>query len=166
MSAPEVPNVVQRIVNAWDCCGTCAGGVLAAYVREQLASEATDPGPEGDRETLTEADRDALACLCHAAICPLHNEGSDGYIEYQVDDLLARVERILADRRATDPGAGETVTEWGVRYTSPPERGWFPLPSEQMARDLVADDPLGNTVAGKRSVTRGPWQPVDPEATR
>ena len=33
---PEGANVVQRIVNAWDCCGTCAGGVLAAYVREQV----------------------------------------------------------------------------------------------------------------------------------
>lgn len=27
----EEPSVVQRIVNAWDCCGTCAGGVLAAH---------------------------------------------------------------------------------------------------------------------------------------
>lgn len=26
-------NVVQRIVNAWDCCGTCAGGVYAESVR-------------------------------------------------------------------------------------------------------------------------------------
>lgn len=26
------PHIVQQIVNAWDCCGTCAGGVLARYV--------------------------------------------------------------------------------------------------------------------------------------
>lgn len=29
--AVEAPNIVQRIVNAWDCCGTCAGGILAAH---------------------------------------------------------------------------------------------------------------------------------------
>jgi hypothetical protein len=27
----DEPNIVQRIVNAWDCCGTCAGGVLASH---------------------------------------------------------------------------------------------------------------------------------------
>jgi hypothetical protein len=28
----KTPNDVQRIVNAWDCCGTCAGGVLATLL--------------------------------------------------------------------------------------------------------------------------------------
>jgi hypothetical protein len=36
--SPEGANVVQRIVNAWDCCGTCAGGVLAVHVREAIES--------------------------------------------------------------------------------------------------------------------------------
>ena len=31
-------NIVRRIVNAWDCCGTCAGGVLARYVAERERS--------------------------------------------------------------------------------------------------------------------------------
>lgn len=30
---PETVDIVQHIVNAWDCCGTCAGGVLAEHVR-------------------------------------------------------------------------------------------------------------------------------------
>ncbi len=53
----EGMDVVQRIVNAWDCCGTCAGGVLAAHtaqaVREALGAVAArlmqqDTGDEGE----------------------------------------------------------------------------------------------------------------------
>lgn len=40
-------NVVQRIVNAWDCCGTCAGGVYAASVK-----------PLRERADRAEAERD------------------------------------------------------------------------------------------------------------
>ena len=29
----DVVPAIQRIVNAWDCCGTCVGGVLAAHDR-------------------------------------------------------------------------------------------------------------------------------------
>jgi hypothetical protein len=39
--------IVQRIVNAWDCCGTCAGGVLAAHVREARAADAATIAREG-----------------------------------------------------------------------------------------------------------------------
>jgi hypothetical protein len=45
MSEPSLtdaePNVIQRIVNAWDCCGTCAGGILAQHVAARVA-EAVD----------------------------------------------------------------------------------------------------------------------------
>ena len=44
----EGDNIVQRIVNAWDCCGTCAGGVLARYVAEYRTSPAQHDG-EADR---------------------------------------------------------------------------------------------------------------------
>lgn len=61
------PNVVKRVINAWDCCGTCAGGVLAQHVREQIdaALEAAavqvmqaDTGDEGEwAETYEDAAR-------------------------------------------------------------------------------------------------------------
>lgn len=47
---------------------------------------------------LTEAESDALACRCHAGICPLHNEASDGYVEHEVTDLLAAVESLVSRR--------------------------------------------------------------------
>lgn len=40
------PNIVQRIVNAWDCCGTCAGGILAA----ELAAAAAKAWDEGYKQ--------------------------------------------------------------------------------------------------------------------
>ena len=46
----EAPNIVQRIVNAWDCCGTCAGGVLARYVADREAAARAD-----ERERVAQA---------------------------------------------------------------------------------------------------------------
>lgn len=46
---------------------------------------------------LTEADQVSIACLCHEALCPLHNEASDGYIEHNVSDLLEVVERLKGE---------------------------------------------------------------------
>jgi hypothetical protein len=60
MTAPDPtagePNIVQRIVNAWDCCGTCAGGVLARHMADQKAAARTE-----ERERIAqaiEAERD------------------------------------------------------------------------------------------------------------
>ena len=33
----DAPNLLRSFTNALDCCGTCAGGVLAQYVRERMA---------------------------------------------------------------------------------------------------------------------------------
>lgn len=30
---------IKRLINAWDCCGTCAGGVLAERDRAVVAAE-------------------------------------------------------------------------------------------------------------------------------
>jgi hypothetical protein len=49
---------------------------------------------------LTAEEQSAVACRCHAGICPLHNGESDGYVEHQASDLVAVVERILTDREA------------------------------------------------------------------
>lgn len=66
---------------------------------------APDTG-EGDREALTQDEREALA----DAIDGLPPPGAA--VAFDVADrLVAAVERILADRGATDAGAGETVTE-------------------------------------------------------
>jgi hypothetical protein len=60
----------------------------------------------GARKRLAEAQRgdeaggvEALLCQCHDRICPIHNEESDGYIEFQVDDLLALLAARDADQR-------------------------------------------------------------------
>lgn len=54
------PSAVRRIVGAWDCCGTCAGGVLASLLRkagderaEQIAQaiEALDGPMTGENPT-------------------------------------------------------------------------------------------------------------------
>jgi hypothetical protein len=60
----------------------------------------TTPDAAAHTDTLTELEQDALACRCHEAICPLHNEASDGYVEHEVSDLLASVARIKAEARA------------------------------------------------------------------
>ncbi len=40
IAAPDTEaNIVRRVVNAWDCCGTCAGGVLANHVRAAVETE-------------------------------------------------------------------------------------------------------------------------------
>lgn len=47
MSRPEqgreAVEFIKRLVGAWDCCGTCAGGVLAAHDRS-VAAQAWDEG--------------------------------------------------------------------------------------------------------------------------
>lgn len=46
MSASDAVDFVKRLVGAWDCCATCAGGVLAAHdaeVRERERYEGWMP---------------------------------------------------------------------------------------------------------------------------
>lgn len=45
---------------------------------------------------LTEQDREELACRCHVAACPLHNDLALGLIEHEVAELTAAVEQIVA----------------------------------------------------------------------
>lgn len=40
--ADESDDLLSRFTNALDCCGTCAGGVLARHVRESKAQELRD----------------------------------------------------------------------------------------------------------------------------
>jgi hypothetical protein len=47
---PVTGHVIQRIVNAWDCCGTCAGGVLAQW----LAQRDTETAAQALREAADE----------------------------------------------------------------------------------------------------------------
>jgi len=75
-------------------------------------------------------------------------------------------------RRATDPGAGETVTEWGVRYEIPDPEPLHSatrtqvVASEQIARVAVANGaPIRATNRRVVSRTVTEWQPVDPEET-
>jgi hypothetical protein len=35
----EAVAFIKRLVGAWDCCGTCAGGVLAVHDERVRASE-------------------------------------------------------------------------------------------------------------------------------
>ena len=66
-----------------------------------------------DIAVLSEAEQSALACRCHEALCPLHNEASDGYVEHEVADLLATVERIIAARLAP---LAALADQWDARY--------------------------------------------------
>lgn len=46
----EAVDFIKRLVGAWDCCGTCAGGVLAAHDAEVAARalrEAADAWTQG-----------------------------------------------------------------------------------------------------------------------
>lgn len=47
---------------------------------------------------LTDQEREALACRCHEALCPLHNDASTGRVEWEPDALFAAVEEIVAAR--------------------------------------------------------------------
>ena len=38
----DQPNIVKQVVNAWDCCGTCAGGVMAQHTRERIDAALED----------------------------------------------------------------------------------------------------------------------------
>lgn len=45
MSEETTVEFIRRLVAAWDCCGTCAGGVLAERDRERdaaIASQSED----------------------------------------------------------------------------------------------------------------------------
>jgi len=53
-------NTVQRIVNAFDCCGTCAGGVLAAAIRETKAAALVEAADAADGPELPEGEGDWL----------------------------------------------------------------------------------------------------------
>ena len=91
-----------------------------------------------EKDALTEAERDALACRCHESICPIHNEASDGYVEHEADALIAVVERIVtahmakawdsgyyngaADERQDPGGKSKTPNPHRARPT-PPEVG-------------------------------------------
>lgn len=63
----EAPNVIQRIVNAWDCCGTCAGGVLARHVADREAAARAEANQRADTAFLVgarfgrESERERIA---------------------------------------------------------------------------------------------------------
>ena len=65
---------------------------------------------------LTEAELDYLACRCHVSICPIHNEASDGNIEYQADRLIHVVEQIVAARMAP---VVALASEWATHTDDP-----------------------------------------------
>jgi hypothetical protein len=41
--APRGAEFIRKLLGAWDCCGICAGGVLARYDR-QIKAQAWDEG--------------------------------------------------------------------------------------------------------------------------
>lgn len=95
---------IKRLINAWDCCGTCAGGVLAARDRAMRAN--TEPVDA----TLTD---EARASALREAASECHTEARwqmekmsravppdvRAQHEYARDRLLV-VEQILTDRAA------------------------------------------------------------------
>lgn len=40
---PDAASFIRALVGAWDCCATCAGGVLLRHDRERMA-QAWDEG--------------------------------------------------------------------------------------------------------------------------
>ena len=54
---------IRRLVGAWDCCGTCAGGVLAQRDRAREAAAATRARAEALREAADQLDRDGMKRL-------------------------------------------------------------------------------------------------------
>ena len=40
---------IRRLFDAWDCCGTCAGGVLLARIRNERAAALREAADELDR---------------------------------------------------------------------------------------------------------------------
>ena len=95
----EGADVVQKIVNAWDCCGTCAGGVLAAHVRKLQdmsdwngeASVENAARADDWRERAETAERDAAGLRVTAAALTIALAGLQGRVR-DYADLLDRMD--------------------------------------------------------------------------
>jgi len=140
-----------------------------------LAAEATDPAPEGDLPDPEVIGTDAghwaamensgpTDLVCECGLPWAIGEGCQ-----YVQGARAAIARLAA--RATDPGAGETVTEewdeWAVDYSVPVGRSWRSGWTTGHRSRADAEESAARLLDSKvlhRRVT--PWQPVDPEATR
>jgi hypothetical protein len=112
------------------------------------------PDAPGGAAGLSEAERSAIYVA-------LRRDGFDRLI---ADELFAAVERILAARRAADPGAGETVTEALAKARALRPSTDAALTSEPEMRDRLAyrrgiNDAVETIAASLR-------QSVDPEQCR
>lgn len=151
----------------------------ATLVAGARSTPPTDPAPEGDREALLDIVRQI-----EDGTIVMDAEGQlTGYV-VPIDEWRghrAALVRAAGFRRATDPGAGETVTEWGVRLTKRPDGfmlrsqyyegtatgGVYRAQGEDHAKACAASPTAGGVVVS-RERTHIPdrvteWQPVDPE---
>lgn len=46
---------------------------------------------------------EALLCLCHESVCPVHNEAADRSAEYDVPNLAEGIVALLAEHPAPEP---------------------------------------------------------------
>jgi hypothetical protein len=69
MNEREAPNeavaFIRALVNAWDCCGTCAGGVLAKRDRERDATLVAQARSDALAPVLALAERWAQEAVEH-----------------------------------------------------------------------------------------------------
>lgn len=82
-----------------------------------------------------------------------------------MDALLPIVERYAAAKTANELEAGETRTEWGVRFRDQSDREMSRYgEAEQAAREFAAYPPVKGYRVEKRTVHTSPWVPVEDEA--
>lgn len=85
--APSEPDAVQRIVKAWDCCGTCAGGVLATLL--------ADARREGGDER---AEKIARGSERLRRENPMNGDGANHMLD-QVQRVIGAADAVAEERR-------------------------------------------------------------------
>lgn len=151
--------------------------VLVDDLRALLASEATDPAPAfapptEPGEVLYETPGDAVYPAPEDDFEAL-TRTERGQVQEVMRDrdasphMIPLIERFLADRRATDPPAGETVTEWGVRC--PIFNAAYRAGGSEEAKDDATTHP-GDVIVRRERTTYPDrvteWQPADSEEGR
>lgn len=135
-----------------------------------------DDGPECDlcgKTTCPDADLPGFTAPEACAYAPIYEAlrydrceygcGRDITIQSIRRDIVPTVEAMLLAAPVSSVPQGTEVEEWGVRHQDFPGHVVHPFPSRDAAAVAAAPDP--ETEALRRTVTYGPWVPVDAEGS-